>query len=150
MVSGTISPVSYTHLDVYKRQGEINVAWFMYEFVALAIPMKHVHAPGKCNKAMTSKWSKHMRTTPDDDMACLLYTSKLFSSSRLVSGLSGCSLSQVYCQFSLGSSRVVPAVQWSMSRGELSICLLYTSDERYTGRQLNKELFSCRLYRFFF
>jgi len=41
----------------------------MYEFVALAIPMKHVHAPGKCNKAMTSKLSKHMRTTPDDDMA---------------------------------------------------------------------------------
>ena len=52
-----------------EEEGEINVAWFMYEFVALAIPMKHVHAPGKCNKAMTSKLSKHMRTTPDDDMA---------------------------------------------------------------------------------
>ena len=47
----------------------INVAWFMYEFVALAIPMKHVHAPSKCNKAMTSKMSKHMRTTQDGDMA---------------------------------------------------------------------------------
>ena len=52
-----------------EEEGEINVAWFMYEFVALAIPMKHVHAPGKCNKAMTSKLSKHMRTTPDDEMA---------------------------------------------------------------------------------
>ena len=52
-----------------EEEGEINVAWFMYEFVALSIPMKHVHAPGKCNKAMTSKLSKHMRTTPDDDMA---------------------------------------------------------------------------------
>ena len=28
-----------------EEEGEINVAWFMYEFVALAIPMKHVHAP---------------------------------------------------------------------------------------------------------
>lgn len=51
-----------------EEEGEINVAWFMYEFVALAIPMKHVHAPGKCNKAMTSKLSKHLRTTPDDEM----------------------------------------------------------------------------------
>ena len=30
-----------------EEEGEINVAWFMYEFIALAIPMKHVHAPGK-------------------------------------------------------------------------------------------------------
>ncbi len=51
-----------------EEEGEINVAWFMYEFIALAIPMKHVHAPGKCNKAMSSKLSKHLRTTPDDDM----------------------------------------------------------------------------------
>ena len=29
--------------------------------------MKHVHAPGKCNKAMSSKLSKHLRTTPDED-----------------------------------------------------------------------------------
>ncbi|WP_276880470.1 YceD family protein [Bacteroides heparinolyticus] len=50
-----------------EEEGEINVAWFMYEFVALAIPMKHVHAPGKCNKTMTSELSKHLRTTPDDE-----------------------------------------------------------------------------------
>lgn len=48
-------------------EGVINVAWFMYEFVALAIPMKHVHAPGKCNKEMSGKLSKHLRTTADDD-----------------------------------------------------------------------------------
>ena len=51
-----------------EEEGEINVAWFMYEFIALAILMKHVHAPGKCNKAMSSKLSKHLRTTPDDEM----------------------------------------------------------------------------------
>ena len=51
-----------------EEEGEINVAWFMYEFIALAIPMKHVHAPGKCNKAMSSKLSKHLRTTSDDEM----------------------------------------------------------------------------------
>ena len=50
-----------------EEEGEINVAWFMYEFVALSIPMKHVHAPGKCNKAMTSKLSKHLKTNADED-----------------------------------------------------------------------------------
>ena len=49
-----------------EEEGIINVAWFMYEFVALAIPMKHVHAPGKCNKMMSSKLRKHLRTTPDE------------------------------------------------------------------------------------
>ena len=50
-----------------EEEGEINVAWFMYEFIALAIPMKHVHAPGKCNKAMSSKLSKHLRGSADDE-----------------------------------------------------------------------------------
>ncbi len=53
-----------------EEEGVINVAWFMYEFISLAIPMKHVHAPGKCNKAMTSKLSKHLRVDAemgDDD-----------------------------------------------------------------------------------
>ena len=50
-----------------EEEGEINVAWFMYEFIALSIPMKHVHAPGKCNKAVTSKLSKHLRINADDD-----------------------------------------------------------------------------------
>lgn len=49
-----------------EEEGEINVAWFMYEFIALAIPMKHVHAPGKCNKTMTSKLNKHLRTNTND------------------------------------------------------------------------------------
>ena len=55
---------------VPEEEGDINVAWFMYEFIALAIPMKHVHAPGKCNKAMAGKLNKHLRVVADeDDMA---------------------------------------------------------------------------------
>lgn len=50
-----------------EEEGEINVAWFIYEFVVLTIPMKHVHAPGKCNKAMTSKLNKHLRTNSNDE-----------------------------------------------------------------------------------
>lgn len=52
---------------VPEEDGDINVAWFMYEFIALAVPMKHVHAPGMCNKGMTSKLRKHMAKDPDEE-----------------------------------------------------------------------------------
>lgn len=48
-------------------EGEINVAWFIYEFVALSVPMKHVHAPGKCNKTMSTKLKKHVTRSNDDE-----------------------------------------------------------------------------------
>lgn len=50
-----------------ESEGVINLAWFLYEFVALAIPIKHVHAPGKCNKQMNAKLKKHMVKSLDDD-----------------------------------------------------------------------------------
>lgn len=47
-------------------EGVINLAWFMYEFVALAIPLKRIHAPGKCNKTMSSKLKRHSVKSADD------------------------------------------------------------------------------------
>ena len=38
---------------VPEDEGILDTAWFIYEFVALVIPIRHVHAPGKCNSAMT-------------------------------------------------------------------------------------------------
>ena len=52
---------------VPEEDGYINVAWFIYEFIALSIPMKHVHAPGKCNKDMVNKLSKHLRVKGDEE-----------------------------------------------------------------------------------
>ncbi len=43
-----------------EEQGVINVSWFMYEFVELAIPIKHVHPFGHCNTGMASKLSEHL------------------------------------------------------------------------------------------
>lgn len=48
-------------------EGIINLAWFLYEFVALSIPLKHIHAPGKCNKQMSSKLRKHIARSVDDE-----------------------------------------------------------------------------------
>lgn len=52
---------------VPEEDGYINVAWFMYEFIALSLPMKHVHAPGKCNKAMMGALNKHLRTSAEEE-----------------------------------------------------------------------------------
>ena len=38
---------------VPENEGILDMTWFIYEFVALVIPIRHVHAPGKCNPAMT-------------------------------------------------------------------------------------------------
>ena len=51
---------------VPEEEGDINVAWFLYEFISLAVPMMHVHAPGKCNKQMSSKLKRHMTRSVDD------------------------------------------------------------------------------------
>jgi uncharacterized metal-binding protein YceD (DUF177 family) len=47
--------------------GEINIAWFLYEFVSLSLPIKKVHAPGKCNRMMSSKLNKHKTSSNDSD-----------------------------------------------------------------------------------
>ncbi len=36
-----------------ENEGILDTSWLIYEFVVLAIPIKHVHAPGKCNPAMS-------------------------------------------------------------------------------------------------
>ncbi|HLW10385.1 MAG TPA: DUF177 domain-containing protein [Fermentimonas sp.] len=48
-------------------EGEINIAWFLYEFIALAIPIKHVHPPGECNRVVSSKFKKHRAVSVDGD-----------------------------------------------------------------------------------
>ena len=50
-----------------EEDGEINIAWFLYEFIILSLPAKRVHPAGTCNKAMSSKLNKHRAKSADDD-----------------------------------------------------------------------------------
>ncbi|HEY5590727.1 MAG TPA: DUF177 domain-containing protein [Paludibacter sp.] len=52
---------------VPESEGAINIAWFLYEFIVLNIPMKHVHATGECNKTMAGKLKKHITHQKNDD-----------------------------------------------------------------------------------
>ena len=40
-------------ITVSEDEGILDTSWLIYEFIMLAIPIKHVHAPGKCNPAMS-------------------------------------------------------------------------------------------------
>ena len=51
---------------VPESEGSINIAWFLYEFIVLNIPIKHVHATGECNKGMVSKLKRHITRQKDD------------------------------------------------------------------------------------
>jgi uncharacterized metal-binding protein YceD (DUF177 family) len=50
-----------------EEDGEINIAWFLYEFIVLSLPAKKVHPPGACNKTMSSKLNKYKTRSADDD-----------------------------------------------------------------------------------
>ncbi|MCR5130614.1 MAG: DUF177 domain-containing protein [Prevotella sp.] len=46
-------------LIVDENEGILDTSWLIYEFICLAIPIKHVHAPGKCNAAMSKLLNEH-------------------------------------------------------------------------------------------
>ncbi|MDR1523708.1 MAG: DUF177 domain-containing protein [Tannerella sp.] len=51
----TYAEISDEHIVVSEDEGFINVAWYMYEFIALAVPVKRVHETGGCNEMMVLK-----------------------------------------------------------------------------------------------
>lgn len=51
---------------VPELEGNINIAWFVYEFIVLSLPMKHVHPHGQCNKVVVAKLKKHKTYLKDD------------------------------------------------------------------------------------
>ena len=54
-------------LIIPEDEGELNIAWFLYEFIALTIPIKHVHPYGKCNREMSERLHKMSARCVDDD-----------------------------------------------------------------------------------
>ncbi|GHT08801.1 hypothetical protein AGMMS49525_17930 [Bacteroidia bacterium] len=54
-------------ITVPEKEGFINIAWFLYEFVALEIPLKHVHPAGQCSRTMMNYLKKHVVTGENDD-----------------------------------------------------------------------------------
>ena len=45
----------------------LNVSYMIYDTASLAIPLKHVHPMGKCNRAMSALLRKHRAVKDDED-----------------------------------------------------------------------------------
>lgn len=54
-------------ITIPEDEGEINIAWNLYEYIALAIPIKHVHPAGMCNKEMSQRLQQMSARHVDDD-----------------------------------------------------------------------------------
>lgn len=54
-------------LEIPSSDNFLNVAYMLYDTVALAIPIKHVHPLGKCNRQMSALLKKHRAENGDGD-----------------------------------------------------------------------------------
>lgn len=54
-------------VTIDENEGILDLSWFIYEFIALAIPIKHVHEPGKCNAAMIEALEEHSTARSSKD-----------------------------------------------------------------------------------
>lgn len=54
------------YLEIPESDNYLNVAYMIYDTVSLAIPIKHVHPLGKCNRAMSTLLKKHRTRLPGD------------------------------------------------------------------------------------
>lgn len=54
-------------LEIPDSDNFLNVAYMIYDTVELAIPIKHVHPMGKCNRQMSMLLKKHRATANDED-----------------------------------------------------------------------------------
>lgn len=54
-------------LEIPASDAALNVSYMIYDTVTLAIPIKHVHPMGKCNRAMSAVLRKHRARANDED-----------------------------------------------------------------------------------
>lgn len=48
------------------EDGTLDVAWHIYEFIVLEVPIQHVHEPGHCNTEMIKVLAQHSATIRDE------------------------------------------------------------------------------------
>lgn len=54
---------------VDENEGFLDLAWLIYEFIALAIPVRHIHAPGECNADMLRALEEHAANSSGNEGA---------------------------------------------------------------------------------
>ena len=54
-------------ITIPEADGSIDLAWFMYESIILALPLQRIHEDGECNDEMTAKLKRHLIEDVDDE-----------------------------------------------------------------------------------
>lgn len=62
----TYSDESDDLLIIPQSDNYLNIAYMLYDSIALTIPLKHVHPAGKCNKGMAEQLKKHSAHSGDE------------------------------------------------------------------------------------
>lgn len=52
-------------VTVDREQGIFDASWYIYEFIILSIPIKHVHEEGQCNPEMLKMFHDHQVSDQD-------------------------------------------------------------------------------------
>ena len=52
---------------VPEKEGAIDLAHVIYEFIALSLPLKLVHEPGNCDEAMMAALEEHLSARSGED-----------------------------------------------------------------------------------
>jgi len=63
----TYEELDAEHVIIPEEDGFIDVAWFMYEFIVLSIPMKRVHEQEGCNEVMAQKLKELCVSSNEDN-----------------------------------------------------------------------------------
>ena len=58
-------------LEIPFGDPDLNIAYMLYDTVALSIPIKHVHPMGKCNRQMSAILKRHRVTGGNDEDSAL-------------------------------------------------------------------------------
>lgn len=45
---------------VSEEEGTLDLAWYLYEFIVLALPIQHMHELGECNETMYEEYAKYL------------------------------------------------------------------------------------------
>ena len=53
-------------ITIDENEGVLDLSWFIYEAIALAVPIQHVHQPGDCNDAMMRVLNEHSAARSSD------------------------------------------------------------------------------------
>lgn len=56
-------------LEIPANPGTLNVAYMIHDTAALALPLKHTHPMGQCNRAMSAMLRRHRALDADDAAA---------------------------------------------------------------------------------